>query len=374
MTQPPNGPSSSGWPPGYPGGQPGPQWNPQQGWPQTPSPAPKRGIAKWIIGAVALIAVIAVTAVVAVSCTKSSGGSEKPTAATTTSGAPTSDFASANDTGPVSVITEDPSCAPWMPILNTLAAVESNGWKERDPTLPASVWGPDVRTQHMAVADAMRSAAEQTTPLAKLTTHRVMRELYEQFIAYAGAYADRVPIYTPPDNQLALTAVGAAEVLSHVCQSITYGSAAARAPLIQPAEPPTAVSPPSNLDNPVRFLQSPNAVCPDLKRAVDAFNATPEVAAWKGTDANIPASDWTPELQATATALKPVMLSWADELDKIGRKSSNSTLEDFTTLASQYQRAYVQSLPTFARPDENLYDTSRLTAPMIVSACAAAGA
>ncbi len=205
-----------------------------------------------------LVAVIAVTAVVAVSCTKSSGGSDKPTAAPTTSGAPASDFASANDTGPVSVITEDPSCAPWMPILNTLADAEANGWKERDPSIPATVWSQDVRTQYLAVADAMRSAAEQTAPpLMKVTTHRVMRELYEQFIAYAEAYADHVPVYTAPDNQLALTAVGAAEVLSHICQAITYGSAAARAPLVEPAQPPTSVSPLGNSNRPVRFLTTP---------------------------------------------------------------------------------------------------------------------
>lgn len=378
MTQPPPPPNGSwnpgpgGWPQGYPGGQPGPQWNPQQGWPQTPPPQ-KRGFAKWIIGGVALVGVIAVTAVVAVSCTKSSGGTDKPTAAPATSGAPTSDFASANDTGPVSVITEDPSCAPWMPILNTLADAEANGWKERDPSIPAAVWSPELRSQYTAVADAMRRAADETVQVVRLTPHRVVRELYQQFIAYARTYADRVPVYTPLDNELALTAVGAAEVLSHICQSITYGSAAARAPLVPPAQPPTNISSPSNTRNPERFLTSTNPVCGDLKQAVDAFNASPQVAAWKGTDANIPASQWTPELRATAEALQPVMLDWAATLDGIGRRSSNGIFEDFLTLAAQYQRAYVQSLPTFTRPDENLYDTSRLAAPMVVSACAATG-
>ena len=42
----------------------------------------------------------------------------------------------------------------------------------------------------------MRNAADQTVPLAKLTPHRVMRELYEQFIAYARAYSDAIPTYT----------------------------------------------------------------------------------------------------------------------------------------------------------------------------------
>ena len=42
----------------------------------------------------------------------------------------------------------------------------------------------------------MRNAADQTVNLVKMTPHRVMRELYEQFIAYARAFADAVPTYT----------------------------------------------------------------------------------------------------------------------------------------------------------------------------------
>ncbi len=57
----------------------------------------------------------------------------------------------------------------------------------------------------------MRSAADQMVALAKLTPHRVMRELYEQFIAYSRAYADRIPTYTPPDDNLALVAVSCSE-------------------------------------------------------------------------------------------------------------------------------------------------------------------
>ncbi len=42
----------------------------------------------------------------------------------------------------------------------------------------------------------MRNAADQTVALAKLTPHRVMRELYQQFIAYARAYSDAIATYT----------------------------------------------------------------------------------------------------------------------------------------------------------------------------------
>ena len=64
-----------------------------------------------------------------------------------------------------------------------------------------------MRAQYEAVGQAMRSAADQMVPLVKLTPHRVMRELYEQFIAYSRAYAERIPTYTPQDDNLALASV-----------------------------------------------------------------------------------------------------------------------------------------------------------------------
>ncbi|CDO06640.1 Vmc-like lipoprotein signal peptide domain-containing protein [Mycolicibacterium cosmeticum] len=378
MTQPPPPPNGSwnpgpgGWPQGYPGGQPGPQWNPQQGWPQTPPPQ-KRGFAKWIIGGVALVGVIAVTAVVAVSCTKSSGGSDKPTAAPTTSGASTSDFASANDTGPVSVITEDPSCAPWMPILTTFANSTDEGWKQRDPSIPADLWSTELRSQYQSAAQAMRTAADQTVPLTKLTNHRVMRELYEQFIAYARAYADRIRGYTPQDDRLAVTAVTTTEVLSNICQAITYGSAAARAPLTTPAQPPTSIAPVGNPNDPQRFLIGSETQCKAWSDAMDAYSANTAINAWLKIDPNIPASQLTPEQKAQTDAAVPVLQSFAEQLADIGSQSENPTFQDFAILASQYKLAYISAIPTLVPSDNYLYDAGRYIPGVIRGACESSG-
>lgn len=372
MTQPPPPPNGSwnpgpgGWPQGYPGGQPGPQWNPQQGWPQTPPPQ-KRGFAKWIIGGVALVGVIAVTAVVAVSCTKSSGGTDKPTAAPTTSGAPTSDFASANDTGPVSVITEDPSCAPWVPINNTWADISNQGWAQRDPSIPATSWDPALRGQYQAIGRALRDAANQTERLVKLTPHRVMRELYEQFIAYARLYADRIPIYVPKDNELALTTVSAATVISDVCQAVSSGSAAARGPLLPGGEPPSKIGPLGDASNPSRFLAEANPVCDDWKKATDQFRNDSED--WARIDANIPASQWTPDQRAMYQSMVPLLQSSADTLEQLGRDSGNPTWEDFATLAAQYRRAFAEAIPTYSASDGHLYDVSLHSTGIILGAC-----
>ena len=69
-------------------------------------------------------------------------------------------------------------------------------------------------------------AADQTVQLAKVTPHRVMRELYEQFISYSRAYVDAVPTYTERQTTYL---VGVSEVLpltplTRICTSIAYGA------------------------------------------------------------------------------------------------------------------------------------------------------
>ena len=226
-TPPPGGPFQPpvGGPGPYPG--PGPQqppW-PQQPWTAGPPPQKRGNGWKWVLGAVALLAVIGVTAAVTMSVTgDNDGGNGSPTSPPSGNN---SGIASANDTGPATVITEDPSCAAWTPIDKTLGEVQKNGWVNRDPAIPATNWTPEVRAEYEEVGRAFRNAADQAVPLARLTPHRVVREFYEQFIAYARAYSDVVPIYMPVDNHLAGVAGSTGSVLSFLCAAITSGSAQA---------------------------------------------------------------------------------------------------------------------------------------------------
>src|SRR6478752_3205926 len=152
-SQPPTGRQPAGAPQWGPptGGQPG--GAPQQPW----GPPPRRGgKGKWIFGGIALLAVIAVTVTITVLVVgKNSGSSPTPTSTS----APPSDIASANDKGPATIITEDPTCAPTGPIFETLSARERNGWDNRDPSIPASQWTPNIRTQYEAVEEAWRNGA-----------------------------------------------------------------------------------------------------------------------------------------------------------------------------------------------------------------------
>ena len=142
------------------GGQPGgaPQWGPPQGGQPggvlRRGPPPSRGgKGKWIFGGIALLAVIAVTVVITVLVVgKNSGGGESPTP-TNGNG---SDFASANDKGPVGIITEDPTCDAWRRIAREYS-VESKAvkWEDRDQIVASDAWTAEQRRMYETVGKAM---------------------------------------------------------------------------------------------------------------------------------------------------------------------------------------------------------------------------
>jgi hypothetical protein len=314
-----------------------------------------------------LLAVIAVTVVVTVLVVgKDSGSSPSPTP-TPTSGT-ASDIASANDKGPATIITEDPSCEPTRPILDTLAGQQAKGWDKRDPSIPAAAWTPEVRAQYESVGQAMRSAADQMVPLVKITPHRAMRELYEQFIVYTRSFADNISTYTPQDGKLAVVSSTAANAIGYICAAINYGSAGARGPLLQPPAAPTRVEPAGDPAKPRRFLTEPNAVCADWLAASTKFSN--DTADWLPTDPDIPVSQWSPEQRAINDAVAPVMSAFANELQTLGERSDNPTLQDFAELSAQYRRAYVQSLPTYTPADKYLANSSLVLGGVVEAACA----
>lgn len=367
---PPPPPSYGGGPGPYPGhGSPQPPWPPQQPW--SAAPPPKRGRGwKWVLGAVALLAVVGLTAAVTLSVAEKGPGDDgTPTAPPTTGSGPSSDIASAGDNGPVAVITEDPSCAAQGPIFQTLAAQEKNGWAERDPSIPAMAWTPELRAQYEAVGRAMRNAADQLVPLVKLTPHRVMRELYEQVIAFSRAFADSIPSYTAPSDNLARVSIAASDAISRICAAITYSSAAARGPLVPPLSAPSQVAPLGDPADPQRFLTGPNPVCVDWVGASSQF--VQEVTAWAATDPDIPVNQWGTEQKALNDEVVPVMRRIASQFESLGARSGNPTLRDFADLSAQYRRAYVQALSTYTPADKYLAEAALLLGGVVRAACQA---
>jgi hypothetical protein len=336
----------------------------------TDAPDNKKNL-KWALGAVTAVAVLAT--VLAAVLLLGGGGSTNPNGgnpdAGSTQDAAAAGVASAHDAAPVSVITEDPSCTAWTAINNELANSGTGLWNDRDRSVPASAWTPKQRAQFIAAAQSMRGAAAQAVGLVKLTPHRVMRELYQQFIAYARAYVERIPKYTPADNNLAGTANSASSALGSICAAIADGPAAARGPLVPPAAAPADFAPVGNLANPEPFLTTSNPACADWKSALDQFGR--ETAAWQQMDPNIPAIYWNREQKAVNYKVASIMNSYAGKLEQLGRQSDNAMWQDFANLSAQYRRAFVVALPTYTPSDNHLANAANYLSTAILGACAA---
>jgi hypothetical protein len=353
--QPPSGPP----PPGYPPQGPPPPWYPP------PLPPNKGSGAKWLILA-ALVAVVAVAAAVIVVVLHSNSGanSNGPTNAA-------SDIASANDKGPVTVITQDPSCSAWESIDKTFASSVDNGWLQRDATVPATAWTAEQRGQYAAVGQVMRSAADQTVALAKLTPHRVMRELYEQFIAYGRAYSDHISNYVPSDEYLARVANATSNALGGICDSIAFDAAAKRGPLVPLPAAPSQTAPPRDPAKPQRFLPDANPICGDWVSSWKQFDD--ETESFRGQDLTTAAAQWTPEQKAISQTVAPKYIAQADKTEQLGKNSHNPVLQDFATLSAQYYRAFVLSIPSYGTADSYLLSTGTSAGATVRAACEAVG-
>lgn len=371
MTNPP--------PPGWQSPHPGPQnrFGPEQpqygfaqtpppaGWVPRPSPHKNRGLRFLIIGGVVLL-VVALSVAATLLFTRSSDE-----IATPAPDGSISDMASAEDTGPVTVITEDPTCAPWRPIISTLASQQRQGWESRDYSRSRSEWTADEQRLYEAVAKAMLGAADRTAALAKLTTHRVMRELYEQSIAYWRAYADSIPNYRPADNFLAITASDTSDAITSICGAIDNGAAAARGPLVAPQQSATTDEEEGRTNSPEKFIgEKDQAFCSQWSDLVKKFEQ--DTAEWRNWDALTPASEWDPRHQSIMTNATPVFENFADDMASLARSGNNAIVRDFAELSAQYFRAYVQAIPTYDVNDSYLSSVGTLGYLSIFNACASA--
>jgi hypothetical protein len=330
-------------------------------------PAQNKGLKRALIS-VTLLGALATLLAVVLFFDRSNAAGNSAAAQSSTGQAAPADVASASDTGAAAVITDDPTCTAWTPINNSLSNDGQGIWNDRDRSIPASAWDDKQRVQFMAAAQSMRNAAAQTLGLVKLTPHRIMRELYQQFIAYAFAYVSRVPKYAPADDNLAGTANSAASALGAICTAITDGSAAARGPMVPHAAPPAKVSPVANVANPKPYITTANPVCAQWKAALDQFGA--QTSAWQSIDPSIPAILWTDEQKAANYAAAQVMNTFAGNLEQLGRNSGNLVWQDFAGLSAQYRRAFALAVPTYMATDNHLANAANYLATTALGACA----
>ncbi|MBX7449079.1 hypothetical protein GR927_13865 [Mycolicibacterium sp. 3033] len=361
MTMPPPGqwpPSSQVPPPQY--------WGP-------PHPPPKGGKkTKWVLGGLAILAIVIVTVAATLFFTgegADNGSGPHSTATTDGSGPSSSNSPAAAEQ--VAIITSEPTCGEWNIINDALAAAENSGWGDRDPSLPASAWRPDQLAQFRAVGVAMRTAADQAVPLARRTPNRMVGALYEQFTAYARAYADRIPVLEAGDDHLARVTVGLTGAISSICNAIAYGSAESRANLVNDNGSLQAPYIDRDPDSASMFLTSDNAVCPQISDTIKSFSDA--TAAWRNIDPSIPSSNWSADQKKVNDDVIPVMSSFAESFKKLGDRSGNPRLDAFATLAAVYRQAFASAIPTYLPPDNFLNEVAAGLAGAINEACYAIG-
>ena len=378
---PGGGPSWGGPPPQNPGGPP-PGFGPPQGppggpppwgsqppqWSGPPGPPPGGGgRGKWILGGLAVVLAIALAVVITVLVIRPDSGGDG--SSTPTSGA--SEFASAGDDGPVNIITEDPTCAAWGRISREYVdKTKSVNWGERDFAVPESAWTPELRTMYETVSVAMGRAADQAEQLRRQTPHRVMRELYEQFIAYARSFMKRVPSYEAKDDNFAVVTDTITTAAADICSAIAYRSAPSIAPLVANPQIPKTRSVPPAPDLPPTLLAAPNPICTNWEVSAQKFSD--ETAEWRALDRQTAAADWTPDERKLNDSAASAMTSNAAVVERLGRQSDNATLEDFATLAGQYLLGFAASVPDYAAADSFLYDGAAQLVRTVNWACRAA--
>ena len=378
-------PPPGGWPNQPPGPTPGqPQYGPPTGqqpyagqqphapqahWPQQPPPPPPQkggGAIKWLLVAIAVLLVIGVTIGATLLFTRGNG--DGPSSPPTSGNA--SDIASANDTGPVSIITEEPTCEAFLRVNDALADLQTKGWSENRGELgPRAEWTPQERTQVESVATALRNAADQVEPLVAQTPHRVVRELYVQFAGYGRAYADSIDDYTPADDNLASANVNASSALVGICNSIEYG-AITRALTLDTVTAPSSLAPFTSESGAQLFVTNYDDVCNSWTQRERAFIA--ENAPWETLDPNTPATDWSPQQRQIQDDAEARMTNLAVAMEQDGRSSGNPELEDFAVLGSLYLRAYAAAGDSYNNADSWLSFAGLRLNNMIGSACDAA--
>lgn len=352
----------------------GPPWPVPPGW--VPPPR-RRSRRKWALAGVALV-LVTVAAVVAALTLARPQPDGHPTAATTT--APVGNWASANDTGPVTLVTEDPTCRAWTPIGQALVSSPIEGWDASHPgqphplKTPGNTWTPEQRKVMQATANAYRTAAVKSAALARTTPHRVMREFYEQFIAYARAFADIIGDRFVPTNGTGATAESAYNALISICSTVDTGAAKARSALVAAPPAPKQTAPPQDPANPQRFLTTADlSNCGELISKFKAFKSNPTVLDWAKNGSTLPADLWSPEQRALADTVAALMLRLADDTEQIAGRSNNPVVQDFAIFAAQYQRAFAKALPTYGARDAELDGAAGYTREMLNDACLSAG-
>jgi hypothetical protein len=307
---------------------------------------------------------LAGTAITTVLLTRNGSPTSRPTASNRTA-----EVASPNDSGPVQIIIDEPTCDAWAPIPINVSAAQNGGWVQRDPEIPTGDWSPELRSQYQSVGQALRTAADAAIPLAQRTPHRIIRELYDQYIAYARAYADAISVYSADDNELVLAVNSAAQAITSICNSINNRSAAARSALVNPVPAPNPL--PSNADptTPARMLIDSNPICQDWLASSAQFES--DIAPMLAIDYKLTAAQWSEQDKTTMEAAETTLNAFAETKARLGSTSTNPLIADLANVSAVYMRSYAGAISSYVGADSELYNVAINVSGVVSHGCRA---
>ena len=307
-------------------------------------PRRPRGRARWLIALAALVTAIAVCGAFVLVDDAGTDAASDTSAAAIDNPAPldAAAVASAGDTGPLTLVTEDPTCPTWNGVAGAVAEARGTDWDTRASRVPATSWTPGQRTRFTAVGNALRTAADTAVHLAVQTPHRAVRGLYEAFVVYGRAYADSLLNYRPDDDFLAQTSLAAAEAITRICAASESRAASSQAGRLTPVAPPTARPLGYTPTAPKRFLPQPNRVCGQWVQDRDALLT--RLRGWSALDPKVSVGSLTDAQVLVYADTARTVTQFAERMETAGRSSGNPVVEDFATLAALYFRAYSRAV------------------------------
>lgn len=116
--------------------------------------------------------------------------------------------------------TPDAVCAEWAPINDNYRQKRTE-WVKTDPKVPAAEWSPEDRRLNMAVIPVLQQEAVELRRLADKTSDPVLRAMLQLEAEYQLAFADRLPNYTPPEDQRLWVAVtDFSDAVNSLCSAV----------------------------------------------------------------------------------------------------------------------------------------------------------
>lgn len=94
----------------------------------------------------------------------------------------------------------DAVCAEWA-VVNDNYLSKRAEWAKTDPTIPATQWTDKQRTLSMSMVPVLKANASDLERLGNEATNPVLKMTLQMQAMYMNLFAERLPNYTPPEDQ-----------------------------------------------------------------------------------------------------------------------------------------------------------------------------